>query len=119
IGIPYAGIAAMMRVGEKRVGAVITWCKSRKQTVPFVDWHDHAARFPRIAQSARKLLAGQALSFAEMSLLRSIMLAWGGYYNIDIPQTTMPRITPQILHDIHGRLKAAGVDPFELGEGIE
>ena len=102
----------MMKQPPKRVESKIYIRRLNGLEVPFVDWREHAARFPGIGRAMVRFIAGRPVSRGQMSLLRGVMLAWGAHYQVALPQTRMPRITPGILREMRGLLIAAGVDPF-------
>jgi hypothetical protein len=111
-GVPYAGIASMMNLPFKSVLAQIEWQRLHGLPNGFVDWREHADRFPAITRAVQALQAGCPLDRNRLRLLRSILIAWADHYQVRISRVPMPRLTMAHLCAMRAQLVAAGVDPF-------
>lgn len=112
VGIPHASIAVMMDVPFQRVRSQIESRRLAGRPYPFVDWREHADRFPSIVRAARDFLDGRSLDRNRRNLLRSILFTWARNHHIHIPRVSMSKLTVDHLRGMHATLIAAGVDPF-------
>ncbi len=111
-GLPYKAIAGMMHLKTKRVEYTVCTIEQRSGGIPFVDWRDVSSRLPCIGRAAASFIAGRPLSTDQVSILRSVMLAWGDRYGVALPGTRMPYMTIKVLKEMNARLDCAGVYPF-------
>lgn len=115
--INYLGQAGMLSATADRVGVAVD-----ADGYLYADWRPHVARFPFLAQTARKFMAGNQLSIDEANLVRGIMAAWTRRYSHLSPAILEIAIrlnrgcslrSNVYLVNTYAEIKALGVDPFE------